>query len=136
MIYTLLTNECVAACEGVGLDPQVGFLHALRSGRPALALDLMEELRAPLADRFVLTLINRGQVKPDDFIDRPGGAIYLTDDARKKVLTAYQNRKKEELTHTIANSKVPLGLISHIQARILARHLRGDLANYQPFIQR
>lgn len=135
-IYTLLTNECVAACEGVGLDPQVGFLHALRSGRPALALDLMEELRAPLADRFVLTLINRGQVKPDDFIDRPGGAIYLTDDARKKVLTAYQNRKKEELTHTIANSKVPLGLISHIQARILARHLRGDLANYQPFIQR
>jgi CRISPR-associated protein Cas1 len=135
-IYTLLTNECVAACEGVGLDPQVGFLHALRSGRPALALDLMEELRAPLADRFVLTLINRGQVKPDDFIDRPGGAIYLTDDARKKVLTAYQNRKKEELTHTIANSKVPLGLISHIQARILARHLRGDLDNYQPFIQR
>jgi CRISPR-associated protein Cas1 len=96
----------------------------------------MEELRAPLADRFVLTLINRGQVKPEDFIDRPGGAIYLTDDARKKVLTAYQNRKKEELTHTIANSKVPLGLISHIQARILARHLRGDLDNYQPFIQR
>jgi len=135
-IYTLLTNECIAACEGVGLDPQVGFLHALRSGRPALALDLMEELRAPFADRFVLTLINRGQVKPEDFIDRSGGAIYLTDDARKKVLTAYQNRKKEELNHTIANSKVPLGLISHIQARLLARHLRGDLTNYQPFIQR
>jgi CRISPR-associated protein Cas1 len=135
-IYTLLTNECVAACEGVGLDPQVGFLHALRSGRPALALDLMEELRAPLADRFVLTLINRGQIKSEDFIDRPGGAIYLTDSARKKVLTAYQNRKKQELTHTIIKTKIPLGLISHTQARLLARHLRGDLPNYQPFIQR
>ncbi|MFM7571520.1 MAG: type I-C CRISPR-associated endonuclease Cas1c [Pseudanabaena sp.] len=134
-IYTLLVNECVAACEGVGLDPQVGFLHAIRSGKPSLALDLMEELRAPLADRFVLTLINRGQVKPDDFIDRPGGAIYLTDNGRKKILAAYQNRKKEEIKHIITNTKVPLGLISHTQARLLARHLRGDLPNYQPFIQ-
>lgn len=135
-IYTLLVNECVAACEGVGLDPQVGFLHALRPGKPSLALDLMEELRAPLADRFVLTLINRGQVKPDDFIERPGGAIFLTDNARKSVLTAYQKRKQEEITHTITTTKMPLGLISHIQARLLARHLRGDLASYQPFIQR
>ena len=135
-IYSLLVNECVAACEGVGLDPQVGFLHALRPGRPALALDLMEELRAPLADRFVLTLINRRQVKPDDFIERPGGAIYLTDDARKTVLTAYQKRKQEEITHPITATKTPLGLIPHIQARLLARHLRGDLPSYQPFIQR
>ena len=135
-IYTLLVNECVAACEGVGLDPQIGFLHALRPGRPALALDLMEELRAPLADRFVLTLVNRGQIQPDDFIERPGGSIYLTDTARKAVLTAYQKRKQEEITHTIIGTKVPLGLIPHVQARLLARYLRGDTPTYQPFIQR
>lgn len=135
-IYTLLANECVAACEGVGLDPQVGFLHALRPGRPALALDLMEELRSSLADRLVLTLINRGQIKPDDFIDRPGGAIYLTDDARKTVLTAYQKRKQEEVPHIVTSSKTPFGLVSHIQARLLARHLRGDIPAYQPFIHR
>ena len=135
-VYTLLANECVAACEGVGLDPQIGFLHAIRPGRPALALDLMEELRTPLADRLVLTLINRGQIKPDDFIERPGGAIHLTDDARKLLLTTYQKRKQEEISHTIAATKVPLGLVAHIQARLLARHLRGDTPNYQPFIQR
>jgi CRISP-associated protein Cas1 len=136
LVYTLLANECVAACESVGLDPQVGFLHALRPGRPALALDLMEELRAPICDRLVLTLINRGQIKPDDFIDRPGGAIHLTDDARKTLLAAYQKRKQEEITHTIIGSKVPYGLIPHVQARLLARYLRGDIPSYQPFIQR
>jgi CRISP-associated protein Cas1 len=135
-IYTLLANECIAACEGVGLDPQVGFLHALRPGRPALALDLMEELRATLADRLVLTLINRNQIKPDDFIDRPGGAIYLTDDARKTVLAAYQKRKQEEVPHIVTSSKTPFGLVAHIQARLLARHLRGDIPTYQPFIHR
>jgi CRISPR-associated protein Cas1 len=135
-VYTLLVGECVAACEGVGLDPQMGYLHALRPGRPALALDLMEELRAPLADRLVLTLINRGQLTPDDFIDRPGGAIHLTKDARATVLTAYQKRKQEEVFHTVIDTKVPLGLISHTQARLLARHLRGDLPTYQPFILR
>ena len=135
-VYTLLVGECIAACEGVGLDPQMGFLHALRPGRPALALDLMEELRTPLADRLVLTLVNRGQIKPDDFIDRPGGAIHLTDDARKMLLTAYQKRKQEEVSHTIAGSKVPFGLVIHLQARLLARHLRGDVPTYQPFIQR
>lgn len=135
-VYTLLANECVAACEGVGLDPQMGFLHALRPGRPALALDLMEELRAPLADRLVLTLINRGQIKPDDFTERPGGAIYLTDNARKALLTTYQKRKQEEVPHIMLGSKVPLGLVPHIQARLLARHLRGDAPTYQPFIQR
>jgi CRISP-associated protein Cas1 len=135
-VYTLLANECVAACEGVGLDPQMGFLHALRPGRPALALDLMEELRAPLADRLVLTLINRGQIKPDDFVDRPGGAIHLTEDARKTLLAAYQKRKQEEISHTLTGTKVPYGLLAHIQARLLARHLRGDVPTYQPFIQR
>lgn len=135
-VYTLLVNECIAACEGVGLDPQMGFLHSLRPGRPALALDLMEELRAPLADRLVLTLINRGQIKPDDFVDRPGGAIYMTDDARKTVLTAYQKRKQEEVSHFLVGTKVPYGLVSHVQARLLARHLRGDVPTYQPFIQR
>lgn len=135
-VYTLLVNECVAACEGVGLDPQLGFLHALRPGRPALALDLMEELRSVLADRLVLTLINRSQLQPDDFIERPGGAIYLTDDGRKTLLAAYQKRKQEEVQHPVTGSKVPYGLIAHVQARLLARHLRGDLPCYQPFILR
>ncbi|MGF1603404.1 MAG: type I-C CRISPR-associated endonuclease Cas1c [Thermosynechococcaceae cyanobacterium] len=135
-VYTLLVNECVAACEGVGLDPQLGFLHALRPGRPALALDLMEELRSLLADRLVLTLINRGQLQPDDFVERPGGAIYLTEEGRKTLLMAYQKRKQEEVQHPITGSKVPYGLIPHVQARLLARHLRGDLPCYQPFILR
>lgn len=135
-VYTLLVNECVAACEGVGLDPQMGFLHTLRPGRPALALDLMEELRSPLADRLVLTLINRAQLKPDDFIKRPGGAIYLTEEGRKTLLTAYQKRKQEEVQHPIIGSKVPYGLLPHVQARLLARHLRGDVSSYQPFILR
>ncbi|HEY9769587.1 MAG TPA: type I-C CRISPR-associated endonuclease Cas1c [Coleofasciculaceae cyanobacterium] len=135
-VYTLLTNECVSACESVGLDPQMGFLHALRPGKPSLALDLMEELRSPLADRLVLTLINRGQIKPDDFTERPGGTIYLSEDARKAILTEYQKRKQEEVTHSFIGSKIPLGLVSHVQARLLARHLRGDVPSYQPFILR
>jgi CRISP-associated protein Cas1 len=135
-VYTLLVNECVSACEGVGLDPQMGFLHTLRPGRPALALDLMEELRALLADRLVLTLINRGQITLDDFIERPGGAIYLTEDGRKTLLAAYQKRKQEKLLHPIVNEKMPMGLVPHVQARLLARHLRGDVPHYQPFILR
>lgn len=135
-VYTLLTNECVSACESVGLDPQMGFLHAMRPGKPSLALDLMEELRALLADRLVLTLINRGQISPDDFIPRPGGAVYLNPDGKKTVLAAYQKRKQEEVTHPILERKVPLGLVPHVQARLLARHLRGDLPCYQPFILR
>lgn len=134
--YTLLANECVAACEGVGLDPQLGFLHALRPGRPSLALDLMEEFRACFADRLILTLINRSQIQPNDFIDRPGGAIHMTEDARKTLLTAYQKRKQEEVNHLTLNTKVPIGLVPHVQARLLARHLRQDLPTYQPFLQR
>jgi CRISP-associated protein Cas1 len=134
--YTLLANECVAACEGVGLDPQMGFSHVMRPGRPSLALDLMEELRSVVADRLVLSLVNRGQVKPSDFIDRLGGGVYLTEDARKEFLAAYQKRKQEEVTHPILESKVPIGLLCHVQARLLARHLRGDISQYPPFILR
>jgi CRISP-associated protein Cas1 len=135
-LYAMLTNDCVAAAEGVGLDPQVGFLHALRPGRPALALDLMEELRAVLADRLALTLVNRRQVTSSNFDDRPGGAVYLGEEGRKTVVVAYQNRKQEEILHPLLEQKVPLGLVPHIQARLLARVLRGDMEDYVPFLQR
>ena len=135
-VYGMLHNECTSALEGVGLDPQVGFLHALRPGRPALALDLMEELRAPLADRFVLTLINLGQIKADGFVVRPGGAVELDEAARKTVVVAYQKRKQDEVTHPVLKKPVPLGLVPHLQARLLARHLRGDLPDYPPFLYR
>ena len=135
-LYALLMNDCVAAVEGVGLDPQMGFLHALRPGRAALALDLMEELRSVLADRLVLTLINRKQVAAKDFVNRPGGAIHLVDEARKEVIVAYQKRKQEEITHPTLNQKMPLGLVPHVQARLLARVLRGDMEAYVPFLYR
>ena len=135
-VYTLLVNDCVSACEGVGLDPQLGFIHAIRPGKHSLALDLMEELRSPLADRLVLTLINQKQIQPDDFTERPGGGVYLSDTGRKTLLTAYQKRKQEEISHTILSSKIPFGLVPHIQARLLARYLRGDVPSYQPFILR
>jgi CRISP-associated protein Cas1 len=134
--YTLLANECVAACEGVGLDPQMGFSHVLRPGRPSLALDLMEELRAVVADRLVLNLVNRGQVKPGDFEIRPGGGVLMKEQARKDFLFAYQKRKQEEVMHPIVGGKVPIGLLCHVQARLLARHLRGDVPEYAPFILR
>lgn len=136
-VYALVTSDCVAGCEGVGLDPQFGYLHALRPGRPSLALDLMEELRPVLADRLVLSLINRGQLRPKkDFEDRPGGAVQLNESGRKTVITAYQKRKQEEVSHPVLDSKVPLGLVPHVQARLLARHLRGDAAAYMPFTPR
>lgn len=133
-VYSLLTNDCVAACEGVGLDPQFGYLHCLRPGRPALALDLMEEFRSFLADRLVLTLINRRQIQPEHFEIRPGESVLLTAEGRKLVLAAYQTRKQEEVTHPLLQTKTPVGLLPHLQARLLARHLRGDLPNYLPFI--
>ena len=135
-LYAMLTNDCVAAAEGVGLDPQVGFLHALRPGRAALALDLMEELRAILADRLALTLVNRRQVTAADFDDRPGGAVYLGEEGRKTVVVAYQTRKQEEVLHPLLEQKVPLGLVPHVQARLLARVLRGDMEDYVPFLYR
>ena len=131
--FTLLTYDCRCALEGVGLDPQAGFLHALRPGRPALALDLMEELRPLLGDRLALTLINRRQITADDFVTRPGGAVAFKDDVRKKVVTAYVERKREEIHHPALGGKVPVQLLPHVQARLLARTVRGELAHYPPF---
>lgn len=132
-VYALVLGDCVAACEGVGLDPQFGYLHAVRSGRPSLALDLQEELRPVLADRLTLSLINRRQLRPDDFDERDGGTVRLNDTGRKKVIVAYQKRKKEEAGHPVLGQKIPLGLVPHVQARLLARHLRGDTELYVPF---
>lgn len=133
-LYAMLGHDCRSALESVGLDPQVGFLHRDRPGRSSLALDLMEEFRPVLADRVVLTLINRQQLGEKDFIRMDGGAVLLRDDSRKAVLTAYQERKKDEITHPFLNEKISLGLVPHIQAQLLARHLRGDLDGYPPFL--
>lgn len=135
-VYALLTTDCVSALEGVGLDPQFGYLHAIRPGRPALALDLMEEFRSYLADRLVLSLINRRQVTPEDFEERPGESVMLTASGRKTVLSAYQECKQQEVTHPFLRTQVPKGLLPHLQARLLARHLRGDLPAYLPFMPR
>jgi len=132
--YTLLVHDCRSALEGVGLDPCVGYLHTDRPGRPSLALDLMEEFRAFLADRLVLSLINRRQIQPKDFKDSAGGAVTMTDDARKTLLATWQKRKQDEITHPYLGEKCKVGLLPHLQARLLARHLRGDLEAYPPFI--
>lgn len=134
--YTLLVHDCRSALEGVGLDPCVGFLHTDRPGRPSLALDLMEEFRAFLADRLVLSLINRRQIQPKDFTDSAGGAVAMTDSARKELLATWQKRKQEEITHPYLGETCKVGLLPHLQARLLARHLRGDLEAYPPFIWR
>lgn len=135
-LYALLLNDCVAAAEGVGLDPQMGFLHALRPGRPALGLDLMEELRSVIAERLALSLINRRQLTAKHFVERPGGAVHLEDEGRREVIVAYQKRKQEELQHPVLEQKMPIGLIPHTQARLLARVLRGDMESYLPFLYR
>jgi CRISPR-associated protein Cas1 len=129
-LYTLLVHDCRSAAESVGLDPAVGFLHRDRPGRPSLALDLMEELRPVLADRLALSLLNRRQLGARDFVTRDGGAVLLTDDGRRTVLTAWQERKKEERHHPFLEETAPLGLVPHLQAQLLARHLRGDLDAY------
>jgi CRISPR-associated protein Cas1 len=134
-LYSMWMNDCRSALEAVGLDPQIGFLHALRPGRAALALDLMEEFR-PLADRLALTLVNRGQIGPDDFAEREGGAVLLDGDARKAVVVAYQERKQEELSHPLLAQSVPLGLLPLVQARLLARAIRGETEGYVPFVMR
>lgn len=133
-LYSLVTADCQSAAEGVGLDPQVGYLHVLRPGRPALALDFAEELRAVVADRLALSLVNRRQLRPEHFEVREGGGTLLNDTGRKLVLTAYQKRKREEVPHLLLDKPVPVGLIPHLQARLLARHLRGDLEEYPPFV--
>ncbi len=135
-LYALLLNDCVAAAEGVGLDPQMGFLHALRPGRPALGLDLMEELRSVIAERLALSLINRRQITAKHFVERPGSAVHLEDEGRREVIVAYQKRKQEELQHPVLEQKMPIGLIPHTQARLLARVLRGDMESYLPFLYR
>lgn len=133
LLYTLLTHDCRSAAECVGLDPSVGFLHRDRPGRPSLALDLMEELRPIFADRLALSLINRRQLSASDFETRESGAVLLTDDGRKTVLTAWQERKKEERRHDFIEENAPLGLVPYLQAQLLARHLRGDLDAYPPW---
>ena len=132
-LYALLVNDVRSALEAVGLDPQVGFLHKLRPGRPSLALDIMEEFRAYLGDRVVLNLINLKQVGMRDFEVRESGEVRIGDEARKTVLTAYQKRKQEEITHPFLGEKMTVGLLPHIQAQLLARHIRGDMAAYPPF---
>ena len=132
-LYAMWMNDCRSALEAAGLDPQVGFLHALRPGRAALALDLMEEFR-PWADRLALTLINRGQLEADDFVVREGGGVSLEPDARKTVVVAYQERKRDEINHPLLAQSVPLGLVPLVQARLMARALRDDGAPYVPFV--
>ncbi len=133
-LYTLLTHDCRSALEAVGLDPQVGFLHRLRPGRPSLALDLLEEFRPVLADRLALTLINRGQIGAENFIVLDNGAVTMTEEVRKTVLTAYQERKETELQHPFLGEKTTIGLLPALQAQLLARHLRGDIDGYPPFL--
>ncbi len=133
-VYSIATSDCVSALEGVGLDPQVGFLHVLRPGRPALALDLIEEFRSVILDRLCLTLVNRKQIVVTDFEEREGGSCMLNVEGRKKVLAAYQSRKKEEVGHALFKEKVPVGLLYHIQARVLARALRGEIPSYIPYM--
>ncbi len=134
-LYSMWTNDCRSACEAAGLDPQIGFLHAVRPGRASLALDLVEEFR-PWADRLALSLINRGQVDATAFVQREGGAVLLEGDARKAVVVAFQERKQEALTHPVLAESLPLGLVPLVQARLLARHLRGEAALYPPFALR
>ena len=132
--YSLMTYEIASALAGVGLDPYVGFLHKDRPGRVSLALDLLEEFRAYWADRFVLTLINRREFRPRHFITEASGAVRLNDEARKQFLTAYQTRKQDEIQHPYLQEKVPIGLLPHCQALLLARHIRGDTEFYPPFL--
>ena len=132
--YSLLAHDCASALESVGLDAYVGFLHRDRPGRESLALDLMEELRPCMADRFVLTLVNNRMIRPEDFQVQDSGAVLLTDDGRKKFLKAWQERKRDTLTHPYLNEKMSWGLIPYVQALLLARYLRGDLDAYPPFL--
>lgn len=132
--YSLLAYDCASALESVGLDSYVGFLHRDRPGRSSLAMDLMEELRPCMADRFVLTLINNRMVRPEDFTIQDSGAVLLTDNGRKKFLSAWQERKRDTLTHPYLGEKMFWGMIPYIQALLLARFIRGDLDSYPPFL--
>ena len=133
-LYTLLMHDVRGALESVGLDPAVGFLHRDRPGRPGLALDLMEEFRPVLADRLALSLVNLGVVKKNGFRKTETGAVLMDDETRKALLIAYQKRKQEEIMHPYLGEKVEFGLLPFVQALLLARHLRGDLDGYPPFL--
>lgn len=133
-LYSMLMNDCRSACETVGLDAQLGFLHVVRPGRAALALDLQEEFRSVLADRLALTLINRNQISADDFDEREGGAVMLSDKGRRVVIAAWQDRKQEEITHPLTGEKIPIGLLPFIQARFMARTIRGEMEGYLPYL--
>lgn len=133
-LYAMLAHDARSACEAAGLDAQVGFLHVDRPGRPSLALDLMEEFRPWLVDRLALSLINRKQVAAGGFVRQESGAIQMNDATRKAVLVAWQKRKQEEITHPYLDERMSIGLVVHVQARLLARHLRGDLDAYPPFL--
>lgn len=134
LFYTVLASDCAAALEGVGLDPYVGFLHVDRPGRPSLALDLMEELRAVTVDRFVLSSINNRVIDPSHFLQTETGEVRLTDDGRKILFNAWQEKKKEMIIHPFLKEKIYRGLVPHVQALLLARYLRGDLDGYPPFL--
>jgi CRISPR-associated protein Cas1 len=133
-LYALVRHDCVAALTSIGLDPFVGFLHVDRPNRPSLALDLMEEFRPWLADRLAVTLINRQQIALENFVEREGGAVEFSDAGRKLVIKAYQERKQETLKHPLLDQNLRLAQMPYIQARILARHLRGDIAEYVPLV--
>lgn len=133
-VYTLISNDMTAALETVGLDPYVGFMHTLRPGRPSLALDMMEELRGYLGDRLVLSLINRKQIAIRDFLQQGDEEIAMTDSARKTIISAWQSRKREQITHPYLNEKVSIGLLPYIQAMLLARFIRKDLDDYPVFL--
>ena len=134
--YSLVTQECVSALSAVGLDPYVGYLHKDRPGRPGLALDLIEEFRSAWVDRFVLTLLNRRQFQPENFVTEAGGAVRLANKARKQFLTAWQERKQVQILHPFLREQVPIGLLPHCQALLLARHIRGDTEFYPPYLLR
>ena len=133
-VYTLLNNSITSALECVGLDPCVGYLHTERPGRASLSLDLVEELRAVMADRFVLSLVNKKIVNGKNFTKKENGAVLMDDDLRKKLLIEWQNRKKDVITHPYLGEKVEWGMIPYVQAMLLARYLRGDLDSYPVFL--
>ncbi len=135
-VYTMLANEVVSALESIGLDPAVGFLHRDRPGRPGLALDIMEEFRPAVADRLVLSLVNRNQIQGKQFKTTETGAVVMTDEARKDLIVAWQKRKQEEVVHPYLNEKLPLGMMPYVQALLMSRFLRGDVDAYPPYIQK
>jgi CRISPR-associated protein Cas1 len=134
-LYSMLMNDCRSALEAAGLDPQLGYLHAVRPGRASLALDLMEEFRSVIADRLALTLVNRKQIQSNDFEERPGGIVQIQDAARKTLVFAYQERKREVVTHPLLEQKMAIGLLPQIQAKLLARVVRNEIEDYLPYLE-